>query len=139
MVEFHRRLVKALKAEGVPMVAGTDAMTSGVVGGFSLHEELELLVGAGMTNEEALASATRLPAIWLGVDGDRGTVEVGKRADLVLLDANPLANISNIRKIAGVFVNGRWLDRAALDALMADLVKRNEATKADFDFGKMGK
>ena len=61
MVEFHRRLVKALKAEGVPMVAGTDAMTSGVVGGFSLHEELELLVGAGMTNEEALASATRLP------------------------------------------------------------------------------
>ncbi|MFZ1367151.1 amidohydrolase family protein, partial [Sphingorhabdus sp.] len=73
------------------------------------------------------------------VDGDRGTVEVGKRADLVLLDANPLANISNIRKIAGVFVNGRWLDRAALDALMADLVKRNEATKADFDFGKMGK
>ena len=90
MVEFHRRLVKAFKAEGVPMLAGTDAMTSGVVGGFSLHEELELLVEAGLTPEEALDSATRLPAVWLGTDADRGTIEAGKRADLVLLDADPL-------------------------------------------------
>jgi imidazolonepropionase-like amidohydrolase len=139
MVEFHRRLVKALKAEGVPIVAGSDALTSGVVGGFSLHEELELMVGAGLSSEEALATATRLPAIWMGVDGDRGTIEVGKRADLVLLNANPLENISNISKIAGVSVNGRWLDRAALDARMADLARRNDATKADFNFGKIGK
>ena len=137
MVEFHRRLVKALKAEGVPMVAGSDAMTSAVVGGFSLHEELELLVGAGLTNEEALASATRLPAIWLGVDGDRGTIEVGKRADLVLLDADPLVDVANTRKIAGVLLSGRWTDRATLDAMLADLAKRNTATKDQNDWSKL--
>lgn len=103
MVDFNRRLVRALKAEGVPMLAGSDALTSGVVGGFSLHEELVLLVDAGLTNEEAIASATRLPAVWMGVDGDRGTIEAGKRADLVLLDPNPLADIANSRRIAGVF------------------------------------
>jgi imidazolonepropionase-like amidohydrolase len=139
MVEFHKRLVRAFKAAGVPIVAGTDTNTSGVVAGFSLHEELELLVGAGLTNEEALASATRLPAVWLGVDGDRGTVEMGKRADLVLLDANPIANIANTRKIAGVFLNGRWIDRATLDAMLVDLSKRNTATKDQYEWNKIMK
>ncbi len=139
MVEFHRRLVRALKAEGVPMVAGSDALTSGVVGGFSLHEELELLVGAGLSNEEALASATRLPAEWLGVAGDRGTIEPGKRADLVLLDADPLANIANTRRIAGVFLSGKWTSRATLDAMMADLARRNTATRDQFDWNSLGK
>ena len=129
MVEFHRRLVRALKAEGVPMVAGSDALTSGVVGGFSLHEELELLAGAGLTNEETLAAATRLPATWLGVDGDRGTVEVGKRADLILLDADPLLDVANTRKIAGVFLSGKWTGRPTLNRMMADLATRNAATK----------
>jgi imidazolonepropionase-like amidohydrolase len=139
MVEFHRRLVKALKAEGVPMVAGTDALLSGVVPGFSLHDELEMLVGAGMTNEEALAAATRLPAQWLGVDKDRGTVEVGKRADLVLLDASPLADVTNARKISGVFLSGRYLDRKTLDAMLADLEKRNKAGLERFDWDKLAK
>jgi imidazolonepropionase-like amidohydrolase len=139
MVEFHRRLVRAFKAEGVPMVAGTDALTSGVVGGFSLHEELELLVGAGLTNEEVLASATRLPAIWLGVDGDRGTIEVGKRADLILLDADPLLDIGNTRKINGVLLNGKWIRRAALDGMMADLATRNTAAKEQFDWNARDK
>ncbi len=86
-----RLLVKAFKEAGVPIVAGTDAGTSGVVWGFSLHDEIELLVKAGLTPEEALASATRLPATWLDIDDKIGTVEVGKYADLILLDANPLA------------------------------------------------
>jgi imidazolonepropionase-like amidohydrolase len=139
MVEFHRRLVRALRAEGVPMVAGTDTLLSGVVSGFSLHDELELLVGAGLTNEEALAAATRLPALWLGVDGDRGTVAVGKRADLVLLDADPLSNVANTRRIAGVFLNGRYLDRKKLDAMMADLAKRNKAGRERFDWDRLSK
>jgi imidazolonepropionase-like amidohydrolase len=71
------------------MVAGTDAGTSGVVTGFSLHDELELLVDAGLTNEEALISATRLPSEWLEINNKVGTVEPGKYADLILLDANP--------------------------------------------------
>jgi hypothetical protein len=139
MVEFHQRLVRALKAEGVPMVAGTDTLLSGVVSGFSLHDELELLVSAGLTNEEALAAATRLPALWLGVDSDRGTVAVGKRADLVLLDADPLSNVANTRQIAGVFLNGRYLDRKKLDEMMADLAKRNKAGRERFDWDRLSK
>lgn len=139
MVEFHRKLVKALKAEGVPMVTGTDTLVSGVVSGFSLHDEMELMAGAGMTNAEVLASATRLPANWLGIDDDRGTIAVGKRADLVLLDADPLASISNSRKIAGVFLSGRYLPRKTLDVMMADLAKRNAADLDRFDWDKLPK
>jgi len=123
IAEFNIRLVKAFKKAGVPMVAGTDSGTSGVVWGFSLHDEIELLVEAGLTTEEALISATRLPATWLGIEDKVGTVEVGKYADLVLLDANPLDNISNTRKISGVFVNGRWLDRPTINAMLSDLAK----------------
>ena len=130
MVEFHRRLIKAFKAEGVLMMSGSDCLTSGVVPGYTLHDELELLVDAGLTPEEALASSTRLPAQWLGTDVDRGTIEVGKRADMVLLDANPLDKISNTRKISGVMINGRWLDRVQLDKMLSTLVDHNEQLKA---------
>ncbi len=125
MAEFHLRLVNAFRQAGVLIVAGTDAGVSGVVWGFSLHDELELLVKAGFTPEEALASATRLPAVWLGIEDKIGTVEVGKYADLLLLDANPLENISNTRKIAGVFVNGRWVSRRKIDKMLSDLAKKN--------------
>jgi imidazolonepropionase-like amidohydrolase len=139
MVEFHRRLVRAFKAEGVPMVAGTDALLSAVVPGFSLHDELEMLVQAGLTPPEALAAATRVPAEWLEVSGDRGTIAVGKRADLVLLDADPLADIANTRRIRGVFLSGRYLRSARLDAMMADLAKRNTAGLERFDWDKLPK
>ncbi|HTE01970.1 MAG TPA: amidohydrolase family protein [Mucilaginibacter sp.] len=139
IADFNIRLVKAFKEAGVPMVAGTDAGTSGVVWGFSLHDEIELLVKAGLTPEEALASATRLPAMWLGIEDKIGTVEVGKYADLVLLDANPLDNISNTRKISGVFVNGRWLDKSRINAMLSDLSKRNTASKDKYDWSKRAK
>ncbi len=139
MVEFHVRLVRAFKEAGVPIVAGTDAGTSAVVPGFSLHDELELLAGAGLTNEEVLASATRLPAVWLGTDVDRGTIEVGKRADMVLLDADPLVTITNTRKISGVFMNGRWLSRGTLDDMLADLSKRNTVARGQNDWNDIMK
>jgi imidazolonepropionase-like amidohydrolase len=139
MVEFHVRLVRAFHTAGVPIVAGTDALTSGVVPGFSLHDELELLVSAGLKPEEALASATRLASVWLGTEVDRGTIEAGKRADLVLLDADPRADIRNTRKIAGVFRDGRWHDRASLDAMLADLSRRNTASKDQFDWNVVTK
>jgi imidazolonepropionase-like amidohydrolase len=107
------------------------------VWGFSLHDELELLVKAGLTTQEALVSATRLPATWLGIQDKVGTVEVGKFADLLLLDANPLDNISNTRKISGVFVNGKWMSRKKIDAMLSDLANRNNAAdKNKYDWKK---
>lgn len=136
MIDFHIRLVKAFKKEGVPIVAGTDAGTSGVIAGFALHDEIELLVEAGLTPKEALSSATRLPSVWLGIDKEVGTIEIGKYADLVLLEANPLADIKNIRKIAGVFINGRWIDKTCIDTMLADLSKRNTASKDKYNWKK---
>lgn len=136
MIDFHARLVKAFKAAGVPIVAGTDTGVSGVVAGFSLHDEIELLVGAGLTPEEALTSATRLPAAWLGIDNEIGTVEAGKYADLILLNTNPLTDIKNARDIAGVFVNGRWVDAATIKTMLSDLSNRNTASKEQYDWKK---
>lgn len=133
---FNKQLVRTFKESGVPIVAGTDAGSSGVVWGFSLHDELALLVDAGLTPEEAIASATRLPATWLGLDSLTGTIEVGKLADLVLLEADPLADIKNTRKISGVFVNGRWLDKSEISTMLADLSKRNSTSKDKYDWSK---
>lgn len=134
LVNFHISLVKAFKNAGVPMVAGTDAGTSGIVWGFSLHNELELLVEAGLTEVEALVSATRLPATWLEIEDKIGTVEVGKFADLVLLDANPLENIKNTRNISGVFVNGKWLGKEKIDRMLSNLATRNKKNKDKYDW-----
>ncbi len=136
IIEFNKKLLKALKKAEVPILAGTDAGTSGVVWGFSLHNELERMVAAGLTTTEVLHSATRLPAFWLGLGDKTGTIEAGKFADLILLDANPLADIKNIRKIAGVFVNGRWLDKKKISYMLADLAKRNSAAKDKWDWQK---
>jgi imidazolonepropionase-like amidohydrolase len=136
-VKFNNLLVKACKAVGVPIVVGTDASTSGVVFGFAVHDEMELLVKAGFTNYEALLSATRLSATWLGIESIVGTVEIGKKADLVLLEANPIDDIKNTRRIAGVFVNGNWLNKSKIMSTLDDLAKRNTAAKADWDWKKI--
>ena len=124
LVAFNRRLVRAFADAGIPIVAGTDTGIPGVVAGFALHEELKALARAGLNNEQILASATRLPAQWLGVAEDRGTVAPGKRADLLLLEADPLADIANTRKIAAVMIGGRYLPGAELDAMLERLAKR---------------
>lgn len=134
MVIFHKILVKSFKEAGVPILAGTDAGVSGVVAGFSLPDELELLVDAGLSTQEALASSTSLAAQWLGIDKQIGTVETGKLADLLLLDKNPLTDIKNVRSVSGVFVNGKWVEKSKLNIMLTDLAKRNNANKDKFDW-----
>jgi imidazolonepropionase-like amidohydrolase len=119
-VEHELGIIARLKKAGVPFLAGTDTPAGvGIVPGWSLHRELERFVAAGFTPLEALQTATLNPAKFLDRTADFGTVEKGKIADLVLLDANPLVDIANTRKIAAVVANGRYLSRADLDKILA--------------------
>lgn len=124
IVEFNRELVRAFVAAGIPIVAGTDAPVPGVAPGFALHDELAALTRAGMSNRQALEAATRRPCEWLNLSAECGTVEVGKRADLMLLDADPLADIGNSRRISAVILGGRYLSRAMLDRRVEALAAR---------------
>ena len=110
-------LTKKMHEAGVQFMAGTDSANTFTLPGFALHEELELLVEAGFTPMEAIQAATLNPAKYLGREKELGTIESGKLADLVLLDANPLVDIRNSQKIRAVVVNGRYLSRADLDSM----------------------
>jgi len=118
--EKSRDFVRELHHAHVPLLAGTDAIDAYVLPGFSLHQELELLVAAGLTPMEALQAATRDPAQFLGVLNSRGTIETGKIADLVLLTENPLSDIRHTRRIAGVVLGGKYLAEAALRQLLPE-------------------
>jgi imidazolonepropionase-like amidohydrolase len=107
-----------LNKAGVKLLAGTDTPQPFVYPGFSLHQELELLVRSGLTPLEALRTATYNPADFLGALDSLGTIARGKIADLDLLDANPLTDIRNTRRISAVVANGRVYDRTALNALL---------------------
>ena len=115
--EFHTRLVALMQRNGVSLLAGTDTGEEGVRAGEALHEELESLVQAGLTPAQALRTAITNPARYFGIEAHSGSIAQGRRADLVLLDANPLENISNTRKIAAVIVQGRPIDRKQLERL----------------------
>jgi imidazolonepropionase-like amidohydrolase len=121
-------VVGRMHRAGVRILAGSDAPWL-VVPGFSLHDELVLLVKAGLTPADALRAATLDTAQFLGLQDLLGTVETGKLADLVLLDANPLEDIRNTQKINGVFIRGRYFDRQALDGLLQKLENRAAATR----------
>jgi imidazolonepropionase-like amidohydrolase len=104
---------------GVKIMAGTDASDTMIFPGFSLHDELALLARAGLSPMEVLRSATSVPAAYLRRSRSIGGISPGQEADLVLLRANPLADIANTRSIEAVINNGRLFDRAALDGLLA--------------------
>ncbi len=118
-VEKELEVVGMLHKAGVPFLAGTDTPAGvHIFPGYSLHEELQRFVAAGFTPLEALQTATINPARFFGIEDQLGAVEKGKLADLVLLSANPLDDIANTQKIAGVIVNGRYFYRAELDKML---------------------
>jgi len=112
-------LLRLLHEADVPIISGTDSASIFMVPGFSLHSELEEMVAAGMPVFDVLRSATYKPAEFLGILDDLGTVEEGKLADLLLLAANPLENISNTQLVNAVVADGRLYERSDLDAVLA--------------------
>jgi len=119
-VEKELEVVRMLHKAGVSFLAGTDTPAGvHIFPGFSLHEELRRFVAAGFTPLEALQTATLNPARFFGMEEQLGTVEEGKLADMVLLSANPLNDIANTQKIAGVFVNGRYFYSAEIERMLA--------------------
>jgi imidazolonepropionase-like amidohydrolase len=123
---FQKQLeiVGMMKRSGVRFIAGTDTPNPYVFPGFSLHDELALLVQAGLTPAEALRTATINPAKYFDMEKSLGTVEKGKIADLVLLDANPLTDINNTRKIEAVIVGGKYLPKETLQKMLAEVEAR---------------
>ncbi len=117
--EWSLFLIGRMHARGVPIGAGTDTPIFISVPGYSLHSELELLVRAGLSPLEAIRSATVRPAEFFSLADEMGTVDVGKKADLVLLDANPLENIANTKRIAAVVSKGRIFTRNELSELVS--------------------
>jgi imidazolonepropionase-like amidohydrolase len=113
--QLSLQAIHDLHKRGNRFLAGCDGLTPG----FCLHDELEWLTKAGFTPLEALQTATINPAIFLGRDGSQGTIEAGKRADLVLLDADPLVDIRNTTTIAAVIIRGKLLTKATIDLIIA--------------------
>ena len=118
-IEIRRKLILALHEAGARLLLGSDAPQVFNVPGFAIHRELEYLVASGLTPYQALSTGTVNPAEFFGQQRVFGTVEITKEADLVLLDANPLVEISNASRIHGVMLRGRWLDRKELDDILA--------------------
>lgn len=119
--ENRLRLLGALHRAGANLLVGTDTPNPFVIPGYSVHQELENFVAAGLTPREALSYATREAARFMGDLNEWGTVEVGKRADLLLLESNPLNGIRNARRPAGVMARGRWLPSERLPEMLQSL------------------
>ena len=118
---FQRKLLKALFDAGVPLMAGTDPPEVGPLPGFGIHDELQEFVNDGLTPYQALQTATINVARYLRHANEFGTVEVGKRADLALLEGNPLVAIASTRRVLGVMVRGEWLPQGQLARMVDDV------------------
>jgi imidazolonepropionase-like amidohydrolase len=124
-VQFRDKMLKALSDAGVQILMGTDAPQVFSVPGFSLRREVVAMSEAGMTPWQILHSGTVAVAQHLGTQAETGTIAAGKRADLILLEANPLDDITAIGRVAGVVVNGRWLAQSDIEARLSEIAARN--------------
>jgi hypothetical protein len=120
--------------QGVKLLAGTDNIDTYVFTGASLHDELKMLVDAGLTPLEAIQTATINAARFSGLDHEFGSVEPGKHADLLLLNENPLSDISNTKDIFGVFIAGQYFDQPALAALDRYAVEMGQSIRVNIQF-----
>lgn len=125
------RLVDEMRRAGVPMLAGTDSATPGCFPGFALHDELALLVRAGLTPMQALQAATLEPARFLGRQDHEGTIRRGNLANLVLLDANPLDDIRNTQRIRAVVVRGRFISAEERERMLTKVEAAARDVPAD--------
>jgi imidazolonepropionase-like amidohydrolase len=122
-IPVQQRFVKALKDAGARLLLGTD------LGAFAVTAELTLLAESGLSPYEALRTGTRDAAEFLGQTGEWGSVTVGVRADLLMLDANPLADVANTKRRAGIMLRGRWLSNAEMARLIYELTTGVESGK----------
>ena len=129
-VDFLRKFSKAMSDAGVALITGTDAPLPGLAPGFSLHDDLQTLEGAGLSRYQVLAAATRVPGEFIRrahADAEPfGTITIGNRADLVLTSKNPLDDLTTLRHPLGVMANGNWYDAARLQAMLDDVRKKYE-------------
>lgn len=119
--KFQRPFTKVFHDMGGQLMTGTDTLLPRLVPGFALHRELRELVDVGLTPYEALRTSTTIPYEYLGESTEAGTIEIGKRSDLLLVDGNPLEDISAASRIAGVLMRGRWIGREAIDERMRQI------------------
>ena len=120
-VEIRRSLIKALHDAGAGLLLGSDAPQVFNVPGFAAHRELAILVESGLSPFQALRAGIINPAVYFGRQQEFGTIEVGKMADFILLNANPLDDILNTQKIEAVMVRGKYLSRSDIDEGLAEL------------------
>jgi imidazolonepropionase-like amidohydrolase len=119
--QFQRPLTKVFHDHGGQLMTGTDSLLPRLVPGFALHRELHELVDVGLSPYEALRTSTTIPYEYLGEAADAGTIAVGKRTDLLLVQGNPLQDVAAAANISGVLMRGRWIDKAQIDARMAQI------------------
>ena len=124
-ISIRKQLLKASDDAGVTILLGSDAPQVMNVPGFSLHHEMKDMADAGMSNYDILQSGTQAPAEFFNASDKYGTIEKGKSADFILLDENPLDNISNASKIAGVMYQGNWLSRKMIDERLKEIEDRH--------------
>lgn len=125
LVELRQELTRALHAAGAPIALGSDAPQFFNVPGFSIHHELRMMVATGLTPYQVLATGTREPARYFGTPDAFGTVAPGRRADLLLLEANPLEDVANVQRRTGVMVRGQWLPEEEIQARLARIAEAN--------------
>ena len=123
-IDLRRRIIKQMFDSKVGILLGSDAPQVFNVPGFAIQHEIEMYVAAGLTPHEALVTGTVNPARYFQLEHTRGMIKEGYQADLILVEGNPLENISNLEKRTGVMIRGKWLSREELDQKLAAIAEK---------------